>query len=134
LECLTSGASLVDAPLVLLDAVVVDARVAPAHVAALVELPVLVAVAPPPAAVAVSRLVLEPDRDAVVGEAPQLLLQPVVELPGPLAAEEVDDRFAAPEELVAVAPLGVDRVGKRDALGVARVPGVLGGLHLLPRR
>src|SRR5262249_25460587 len=37
------------------------------------------------------------------------------------------------EELLAVAPRGVGRVGERDPFGVASVPGVLGGLHLLPR-
>src|SRR3954463_1494062 len=104
-----------DAPLARVDPVVVDAGVAAAHVAELVELPVLVSVAAPPLAVRVVALVLEPHRDAVVVEAPELLAQPVVELACPLAAQEVADRVAAPEELVAVAPVGVLGVGHRDA-------------------
>jgi hypothetical protein len=50
-------------------------------------------------------LILEPDRDAVICEAPQVLLEPVVELPCPLALEERDYLFAALEELLAVARL-----------------------------
>src|SRR5205823_8385914 len=99
-----------------------------------VELPVLASVAPPPLAVGVVALVLEAHGDPVVREAPELLAQPVVELARPLALEELHDRLATAEELVAVAPLRVLRVGERDALRIARVPGVLGGLHLLARR
>src|SRR6185437_2986455 len=96
-----------------------------------VELPVLVAMAAPPLAVRVMALVLEAHRDAVVREAPQLLAQLVVELTRPLALEELDDRLSALEELVAVAPLRVRRVGERDAFRIARVPGVLRALDLL---
>src|SRR6187455_3331378 len=88
-----SGAVDVDPSLALVDPVVIDARVPAAHVAQLVELPVLVAVAAPPLAVGVAALVLEPHRDAVLVEAPELLAQPVVELARPLAAQEVADRF-----------------------------------------
>src|SRR3954471_21993432 len=119
-----------DPALALVDSVVVDARVAPAHVAEVVELPVLVAVAAPPLAVGVVGLVLEPDRDPVLVEAPQLLAQPVVELARPLAAQEVADGVAAGEELVAIAPIGVLGVRHRHPVGIACVPRVLGGLHL----
>src|SRR5215218_162695 len=88
----------------------------------------------PPAPLRIVALVLEPDRDAVAREAPQVLLQAVVELPCPLAPQEVPDRLAPFEELLAVAPLGVLRVGKRYLLGVAGVPGILGRLDLLSRR
>src|ERR1019366_3492740 len=67
-----------DAALVLLDAVVIDAGVASAHQTALVELPMLVSVAAPPLTVVVVTLVLETHRDAIVGERPQLLAQPVL--------------------------------------------------------
>src|SRR5580704_15450863 len=119
-----------DAALGLLDRDVVDARLAPAHQAALVELPQLVAVAAPPLAIRVAGLVLEPDRDPVLAERPQVLAQGVVELAAPLGGEELDDRGPPGEEGVAVAPGRVHGVGARDALGVAGVPGVLGGLHL----
>src|SRR5689334_3498798 len=61
----------------LVDAHVVDARLATAHVAEVVELPQLVAVRAPPLSVRVLRLVLEADRDAVAREGPQVLAQPV---------------------------------------------------------
>src|SRR5215203_3204406 len=114
--------------------VVVDAGIPPPHQAALIELPQLVPMTSPPAPLRVVALVLEPDRDAVAREAPQVLLQAVVELPCPLAPQEVPDRLAPFEELLAVAPLGVLRVGKHYLLGVAGVPGILGRLDLLSRR
>src|SRR5947207_5751797 len=77
---------------------------------------------------------LEEHRDAVLVEAPELLAQAVGELLRPLAAQEVDDRVPALEELVAVAPGGVRGVRGGDPLGVAGVPGVLGRLHLRARR
>src|SRR5262249_38073438 len=122
-----------DAPLGLLDREVVDARLAPAHQSVLVELPQLVAVASPPASVAVVTLVLKAHRDAVGVEAPEVLPQRVVELALPLRRQERDDLVAPCDEDIAVAPDGVDRVCLRDPLRVARVPGVFGGLHLLRR-
>src|SRR5918998_3399344 len=64
----------------------------------------VVGVAAPPLPARIVRLVLEAHRDAVAGEAPQLLHKPVVELPGPLAPEEVFYGLASLEELVAVPP------------------------------
>src|SRR5215211_8418895 len=93
----------------------------------------VVEVAAPPLSARVVRFVLEAHRDAVSGEAPQLLHEPVVELPGPLALEERDDLLAPLEELVAVAPLRVRRVRQRHLLGIAGVPSVLRGLDLLAR-
>src|SRR3954468_10607600 len=131
-----------DAPLGLLDRDVVDARLAAAHAALVAELPRLVAVAGPPLLVAVAApprprrvatLVLEAHGDPVAAERPQVLAQRVVELALPLARQELDDRGAAGEELVAVAPLRILAVGGGDALGVAHVPRVLGCLHLLAR-
>src|SRR6478735_6295262 len=120
-----------DAQLGLVDGHVVDARLAAAHVTEVVELPLLVAVGPPPLPVGVARLVLETDGDAVAGEGPQVLPQAVVELALPLAGQELDHGRPAEDVLAAVAPLGVLRVGPRDALRVAGVPRVLSRLHLL---
>src|SRR5690606_1100525 len=83
-----------------------------------------------PLPVGVVALVLEPDRDPVVGEGPEVLAERVVELPLPLAGQEGDDLVATGDELVAIAPDRVGRVGESDPLRVAGVPGVLGGLHL----
>src|SRR5215204_3379089 len=129
---MTRNHSLKDPPLGLLYLVVVDRGITAPHQAALVELPQLIPMTSPPAPLRVVALVLEPDRDAVTREAPQVLLQPVIQLPCPLAPQEVPDRLAPLEELVAVAPPGVLRVGERHLLGVAGVPGVLGGLDFLP--
>src|SRR5580704_19335734 len=93
-----------DLPLGLLDRDIVDSRLPAAHQAVLVELPQLVAVAAPPMAIRVVRLVLEPDRDPVLAERPQVLAQGVVELAVPVGGEELDDRGPAGEEGVAVAP------------------------------
>jgi hypothetical protein len=104
------------------DAVVVDAGVAASHQpGALIELPVLVAVASPPLAGQVARFVFEADRDAVAGEGPELLAEPIAEFPLPLSRQERTDLLAAAEELVAVSPLGVLGVGKDDAIWVAAV-------------
>src|SRR6478735_4130239 len=57
---------------------VVDAGLAPPHVAGLVELPLLISMGAPPLAGVVMPFVLEADRDAVAGEGPEFLHQPVV--------------------------------------------------------
>src|SRR3954463_11493147 len=128
---LVLGPGAEDAPVALLDRDVVDARLAAAHVALVVELPLLVAVAAPPLARGVAALVLEAHGDAIAGERPQVLAQRVVALALPLAGQERDDLGAAREELGAVAPDRVLGVGAGHPLGVARVPGVLGRLDLL---
>src|SRR4051794_16374776 len=74
-----------DAAVPLRDRQVVDARLAPPHVALVVELPLLVAVAPPPLPGGISALVLEPHGDPVGTERPQVLAQRVVVLALPLA-------------------------------------------------
>jgi hypothetical protein len=109
------------------DGHVVDAGFAAAHEAVLVELPLLVAVSAEPVAGVVVEFILEADGDAVLVEGPELLDEAVVELVGPLAAEEVDDGGASLKKLGAVAPAGVLGIGEGDALGIARVPGVLKG-------
>src|SRR5215470_14605392 len=112
------------------DGDVVDAGVALAHQPVGGERPHLVAVAAPPLAGVVVPFILEAHGDAVGGEGPQLLPQAIVELLGPFAPQELLDRGAAGEELAAVAPLRILGVGERDALGIAAVPGILGGLDL----
>src|ERR671933_745818 len=62
------GPGPVDAPRALVDRHVVDAGLAAAHVALVVELPLLVAVAAPPLAGGVAALILEAHRDPVAAE------------------------------------------------------------------
>ena len=120
-------------PVGLLDRQIVDAGEAALQVAEVVEFPVLVAVGAIPLAGIVVEFVLETHGDAVASERPEFFLEAVIEFPIPLAAQKLDDRRAAIHELGAVAPFGVLGVGKRDALGVARIPGVFGGLDFLAR-
>src|SRR5262245_54184329 len=87
----------VEQSLGLIDRQVVDAGDPPLHVSFGVELPVLVAVRAEPLPRGVMPLVGEPHRDAVAGERPQFLDQPVVALLRPLALEELDDLGAASE-------------------------------------
>src|SRR5215217_6851104 len=54
--------------------VVVDRGVAPLHQAVLVELPQFITVTSPPLPLCIVALVLEPDRNAVSREAPEVLL------------------------------------------------------------
>src|SRR5690606_13223366 len=119
-----------DAPVAGGDAQVVDARLAAAHQPVGGELPQLVAVAAPPPAAGVPALVLEPDRDTVLPEGPQLLAERVVEFALPLGGQERLDLRSAAEEPVPVAPERVGRVSAGDERRVAGVPGVLGGLDL----
>src|SRR4051794_16048130 len=121
------------APVRLRDDDVVDARLAPAHQAMLVELPQLVAVAAEPLAGRIVPLVLEANRDPVRPEAPQALAEHVVELTSPLLREERHDLLPPGDELAAVPPERVLRVRQADPLWVAGVPRIFGGLHLLDR-
>jgi hypothetical protein len=61
---------------------------------------------------------------------PDFLDQPVIQLPLPFAGQKFDDRLPAAEELGAVPPAAVLRIGQRDALRIAAVPGILGEARL----
>lgn len=65
------------------------------------------------------------------GHAPVLFLEPIVQFPGPFAAQEGHDRFPPVDELGTVAPFTVLGVCFRHTLGVPAVPGILGQLYLL---
>src|SRR5262249_3719306 len=115
------------------DGKVVDAGQAEPHQALVVELPVLVAVRAEPVVGIVVPLIGETNGDPASLEGPQLLDQPIVELAVPLAGEEADDLLAPVEELRAIPPARVGRVGLGHLLGIARVPGILGQTNLLRR-
>ena len=74
--------------------------------------------------------VLEADGDPILPEAPQALAQNIVEFAFPLGGEERDNLRAAGGELITVAPDRILGVREADAMRVAGVPGVLGGLDL----
>src|SRR6202021_2915188 len=70
-------------------------------------------------------------RDAVVMERPEILDQAILVLPAPFAGQKRHDRDAAFKKFRTVTPTAVFRVGQRDALGIARVPGIFGHAGLL---
>ena len=72
-------------PVSLADRHVVDAGLTPAHQAIRVEFPLFIAVCAVPVPGIVVPFVLEAHRDAMPGDGPKLLDQPVIELPGPFA-------------------------------------------------
>jgi hypothetical protein len=113
------------------DCDIVDAGFAAAHQAVLVEFPLFVAVGAMPLAGIVVPFVLKPYRDMVAVERPEILDQAVFVFLLPFAGEEGDDRGAALEKFRAVTPAAVLGIGQRHALGIARIPGVLGHAGLL---
>src|SRR6187551_2542352 len=113
------------------DRQVVDARDAALHEAAIVELPILVAVGAIPLAAIVTPFIRKANGNAVALASPKLLDEPIVQFLGPLSSQELPYRFTANQELGSVAPHAVGRIGERAALRIARVPGVLGHPHLL---
>src|SRR5215472_19373330 len=116
------------------DRQVVDAGNAKSHQAVLVEFPVLVAIAPKPVAAVIVPLIGEAYGDAVVAKRPEFLDEPVVEFTLPLAREKSHDIVATVQEFDAVPPSAFFGIGRCDALGIARVPGIFGEAHLLRGR
>src|ERR1044072_1257778 len=110
---------------------VIDARDATLHEPAIVELPVLVAVGAMPIARIVVPLIRETNSNAIPLAGPKFFDEPIVQLPGPFARKKLLDRFPASEELRAVAPDAVGRIGQRYSAWITRIPGVLRHPHLL---
>src|ERR1051326_278187 len=123
----------VEFALALGDRKVVDAGDAASHQTMLVELPILVAVGAEPVAGVVVPLVAKAHGDAVLAECPQFFDEPVVKLLGPFAGQELKDSLSSDQELGAVSPDRIQRVGERDSLRIARVPGVFRFAHLFDR-
>ena len=82
-------------------------------------------------AAVVAPFIREPHGNPILGKAPNLLDQTIIELAGPFAVQEGDDLVPAGQELCAVAPAAVLRIGERHTLGVAAVPGILGEARFL---
>src|SRR6185312_15286803 len=114
-----------EAAILLGDPDIVDAGFAPAHQPVLIELPLLVAVGAMPLTTGIVPFILKAHRDAIAVERPEILDQAIVELVRPFAFQEGDDRRAPFEKLRTITPAAVLGIGKRDAFGIARIPGVL---------
>src|SRR5580692_750270 len=117
--------------LAVFDRQVVDAGDPPSHQALFVELPILVAIAAKPVAGIVVPFIGKAHGYTVVAKCPDLLDQPILQLANPLACEECLDGRAATNELGAVAPDAIHRIGERYFGRIARVPGILGETRLL---
>src|SRR6266571_497472 len=117
--------------LAIFDRQVVDAGDPPSHQTLFVELPILVAIATKPVARIVVPFICKAHGYPVVAKRPDLFDQPILQLANPLAYEECLDGLAATNELGAVAPDAVHRIGKRYLGRIARVPGILGKARLL---
>src|SRR5580692_1412384 len=107
------------APVLLGNLHIIDAGLAAAHQAVLVELPLLIAVGAMPLATGIVPFILEAHGNVIAVEGPEVLDQAVIELVRPFAREERDDGLAAFEEFRAVAPAAVLGIGQRHALGIA---------------
>ena len=116
------------------DRQIVDAGEALLHAALLIELPVLVAVGAKPLVPGVMPFIGKTHGDPIAGERPDFLDQAVVELALPFGGQERDDLITAAGEFGSVAPLTVGCVGEGHAMGIARVPAVLGQANLLDCR
>src|SRR6266849_8812367 len=117
--------------LAIFDRQVVDAGDPPSHQALFVELPILVAIATKPVARIVVPFICKAHGYPVVAKRPDLLDQPILQLANPLAYEECLDGLAATNELGAVAPDAIHRIGECYFGRIARVPGILGEARLL---
>jgi hypothetical protein len=116
--------------LAIFDRQVVDAGDAPSHQALIIEFPILVTIAAKPLAGMVVPFICKAHGYPVVAKRPDLLDQPIVQLAIPFAREKCLDGLAATNELGAVAPDAVQRIGKRDFGRIATVPGILGEARL----
>src|SRR5260370_11680997 len=119
--------------LTLHDRNVVDARLAQAHEASLIELPILITVRAEPGSRIVVPFVSKPHGDAIFMEGPELFDEPVVEFLGPLAGQKSDDFLPASQEFRTVSPAGIRRVSQRHLFGIAGIPRVVGQPSLLDR-
>jgi hypothetical protein len=121
-------------PVALRNRQIVDARIAKFHQAVGTEFPVFVAVGAKPLTAVVVPFVGVPDGDAVVGERPQFLDQPIVEFLGPLALQKFDYVLSADRKFGSIAPAALFCIAERHTLGIAPVPGVFRHPNLLSGR
>src|SRR5712671_5008218 len=120
--------------LAIFDRQVVDAGDPPSHQALFVELPILIAIAAKPVARIVVPFICKAHGYPIVAKRPDLLDQPILQLANPLAYEECLDGLTATNELGAIAPDAIHRIGTRYFGRIARVPAILGEARLLRGR
>src|SRR5215469_6681258 len=105
---------------------IVNAGNASAHQSLLIKFPVLVAIAAEPIAAVVMPFVSKPYSDTIFAKCPDLLDQAVIQLPAPLARQKRLNGGATQKKFRSVSPDAVDRISKRNTIGIARIPCVFG--------
>src|SRR5262249_9710127 len=105
---------------------IIDAGDASTHQAIPVELPILVPIRAEPITAVVMPFIGEAHRNAIARESPDFFDEPIVQFARPLASEKRHDFLPAGKELGAISPNAVLRIGQRDALTVAGIPGIFG--------
>jgi len=75
----------------------------------------------------------ETHRNAVAGDGPDFLDQPILQFMRPFTLEKIHDRRPTGQKFRAVSPMAVLRVGERHASRIAAVPGIFGQAGLLGR-
>ena len=91
---------------------IVDAGDAPLHESELIKLPVFVALRAPPLSGAVMPFVGKAYGNAVAVICPQFLDEPIVQFVVPLSGQKLNDGCAARQELGAIAPHRIWRIGE----------------------
>ena len=79
-------------------------------------------------------LVGESHGDPVSPKSPELLDEPVIQLPLPFAGQEFDDGRPPLDKFGAVSPPTINRIGPSDLFRIATVLAIFRQAHLLARR
>ena len=103
---------------------IVDARFATLHETGRRKLPELIPIGAIPLAVAIMPLILELHRHTIVPEAPELLLELVVQLPSSFTLQEFYDCGAASQKFGSIPPLSILGICSGYTLRIASVPEV----------
>src|SRR6267378_5280670 len=106
------------------DGKVIDAGQPQPHQAVLVEFPVLIVVRAVPIPRVIVPLIREAYCNPMSPESPKLLDQPVVQLFVPLARKKGGDLLPSIDELRAVPPARIRRIGQGDLLRIAGIPSI----------
>src|ERR1700731_411614 len=110
---------------------IVDARQTPGHKTVAVKFPILAPVGSKPVATIIAPFVSKLDRDPIFMKSPQLFNEPIVQFPGPLTPEKLDNRFATGEKLRTITPYAARSIGACDLIRIATVPSIFCQSHFL---
>ena len=113
------------------DRQVIDAGVTVLHQAVFNKFPVFVPVRAEPVSAIIAPFVGVAHSDPVFGERPQFFDQAVFVFAYPFAGQKRLGLVAVGDEMRAVAPFGIKRIGSRDFRCIAAIPAIFGKANLL---